>query len=63
MTGCDLSVQELRYIMQDSDIEVITQQIQKYWLQDFHRYCRELGGIIAEMLCNLYPKFVLICVL
>jgi len=48
-----VSIRKLRDIMEESDIEVITQHIEKYWLEDFYRYCRKLGGITAEVMCPL----------
>jgi len=53
MGGGDPSMRQLRDIMEESDIEVITQHIEKYWLEDFYRYCRKLGGMTSEVMCPL----------
>jgi len=53
MAGGDNSMRQLRDIMEESDIEVITQHIEKYWLEDFYRYCKKLGGITSEVMCPL----------
>jgi V-type H+-transporting ATPase subunit d len=53
MAGGDVSMRQLREIMEESDIEVITQHIEKYWLEDFYRYVRKLGGMTAEVMCPL----------
>jgi len=53
MAEGDMSIRKLRDIMEESDIEVITQQIEKYWFEDFYRHCRKLGGITKEVMCPL----------
>jgi len=53
MAEVDVSIRMLRDIMEESDIEVITQQIEKYWFEGFYRHCRKLGGITIEVMCPL----------
>lgn len=45
---------EIQRAYTDSEIDIITNRIQKLWLEDFYEYCRELGGetwgIMKELL-------------
>lgn len=51
--GGDNSIKQIKDIMEESEVEVIKEHIQKYWLESFYRYCEKLGGITADIMIPL----------
>jgi len=49
----DASLKQIKNIMEESEVEVIKERVQKYWLEDFYKYCQKLGGITAEVMLPL----------
>jgi len=44
---------ELRRLMDNEAIEIVTTSITKLWLEDFYRYSQDLGGATAEVMKEL----------
>jgi len=51
--GGDTSMKQIKDIMEESEVEVIKEHIQKYWLESFYRYIQKLGGITADIMLPL----------
>eukprot|EP00455_Lapot_gusevi_P000291 TRINITY_DN1013_c0_g1_i4.p1 TRINITY_DN1013_c0_g1~~TRINITY_DN1013_c0_g1_i4.p1 ORF type:complete len:276 (-),score=108.95 TRINITY_DN1013_c0_g1_i4:202-1029(-) len=44
---------EMQRVFSDVEIEIISNMLKKYWLEDFYRYCQTLGGITWEIMEEL----------
>ena len=44
---------EMQRVFSDEEIEIISNMLKKYWLEDFHRYCQTLGGVTFELMDEL----------
>jgi len=42
-----------RRIFNEQDIDLITNTISRYWLEDFYQYCKGLGDDTTEIMCEL----------
>jgi V-type H+-transporting ATPase subunit d len=47
--------EEMHRVFSDVEIEIISNMLKKFWLEDFYQYCQTLGGttweIMDELLC------------
>ena len=41
---------EMQRVFSDVEIEIISNMLKKFWLEDFHRYCQTLGGATWEIM-------------
>lgn len=39
--------------MEEAEVEVIKEHVEKNWLEDFYRYNQKLGGMTSELMCEL----------
>lgn len=46
-------MESMRDMISDAQIDVITDTIVRFWLEDFYQYCRKIGGITEEVMCPL----------
>ena len=44
---------EMQRVFSDEEIEIISNMLKKYWLEDFYRYCKTLGGTTFELMSEL----------
>mmetsp|Transcript_17253 Transcript_17253/g.25285 ORF Transcript_17253/g.25285 Transcript_17253/m.25285 type:complete len:389 (+) Transcript_17253:62-1228(+) len=44
---------EVRNVIEEVEIEIIKSSLIKYWIEDFHCYCKKLGGESAKMMDEL----------
>jgi V-type H+-transporting ATPase subunit d len=44
---------EIQRVYNEVEIEIITNMLQKLWLEDFYAYCLKLGGDTAEIMTTL----------
>jgi len=49
----DANNDSFRRIFNEQDIDLITNTILRYWLEDFYAFCKNLEGETAEMMCEL----------
>lgn len=45
--------EEMHRVFTDVEIEIISNMLKKYWLEDFYRYCQTLGGTTWELMEEL----------
>jgi len=46
-------MESFRRIFNEQDIDLVTNTILRYWLEDFYAYCKALGGTTGEMMAEL----------
>ena len=44
---------DVRNILEEVQIEILKYSLMKLYLEDFHEFCRKLGGETAEIMCGL----------
>merc|ERR1712083_618807 len=49
----DQSMDSFRRIFNEQDIDLVTNTILRYWLEDFYSFCVALGGTTGEMMAAL----------
>jgi V-type H+-transporting ATPase subunit d len=49
----DQSMDSFRRLFNEQDIDLVTNTILRYWLEDFYAYCVALGGTTGEMMAQL----------
>jgi len=49
----DQSMDSFRRIFNEQDIDLVTNTILRYWLEDFYAFCVALGGTTGEMMAQL----------
>ncbi len=43
----------MRNVLEEVEVEIISNSLMKLWLQDFYRYCEDIGGDTATIMCEL----------
>jgi V-type H+-transporting ATPase subunit d len=44
---------EVRHVLEEVEIEILKNSLMKLYLEDFYYFCAELGGVTAEIMCEI----------
>jgi len=48
--GQENTMEQMRDMISDAQIDIITDQLIRFWMEDFYRYCKKLGGMTGELM-------------
>lgn len=48
--GQENTMEHMRDMISDAQIDIITDTLIRFWLEDFYRYCQKLGGMTGELM-------------